>query len=133
MLKTTLKQKLPNIYKNPILLTKWNKTNIQVPSKLRQYRTSLHNKLKNTPDTNNINEEWERIKEAITDAVNEVIQIQSRPPRNEWWDEECRQHIKKKNKARSKWLQQNITASQEAHKKMRIEANVLIRRKKRHG
>jgi len=43
LLKTTLKQKLPNIYKKkPILLTKWNKTNTQDPSKLRQYRTSLH-------------------------------------------------------------------------------------------
>jgi hypothetical protein len=76
LLKTTLKQKLPNIYKKkPILLTEWNKTNIQDPSKLRQYRTSLHNKLKNTPDTNNINEEWERMKEAIMDAANDVIQI----------------------------------------------------------
>jgi hypothetical protein len=87
----------------------------------------LHNKLKNTPDTNNINEEWERIKEAITDAANEVIRIQSRTPRNEWWDEECRQHIKNKNEARSKWLQQNTRATQEACKKMRIETNVLIR------
>jgi hypothetical protein len=46
-------------------------------------------------------------------------------------DEECRQHIKKKNKARSKWLQQNARASQEACKEMRIEANVLIRQKKK--
>jgi len=91
----------------------------------------LHNKLKNTPDTNYINEEWERIQEAITDAANEVIQIQSRTPRNEWWDEECREHTKKKNEARSKWLQQNTRASQEAYKKMRIEANVPIRRKKK--
>jgi hypothetical protein len=38
------------------------------PIKLRQYRTSLRNKLKVIPDTNNIKEEWERIKEAITEA-----------------------------------------------------------------
>jgi hypothetical protein len=86
--------------------------------------------MKNTPDMNNIEEEWERIKEAITDKANKVIQIQSRTPRNEWWDEECRQYIKKKNEVRSKWPQQNTTASQEAYK-MRIEANVLIKRKKR--
>ena len=59
------------------------------------------------------------------------IQIQSRTPRNEWWGEECREHIKKKNETRSKWLQQNTTASQEAYKKMRTEANVLIKRKKK--
>jgi hypothetical protein len=29
--------------------------------------------MKNTPDTNNINEECERIKEAIMDAANKVI------------------------------------------------------------
>jgi len=135
LLKTTLKQKLPNIYKKERnQITKWNKTNIQDHSKLRQYRTSLHNKLENIPNMNNINEEWEKMKEAITDAASEVIQTQSRPPRNEWWDEECRQHIKRKNEARSKWLQQNTRASQKACKKMRIEANVLIRReKKRHG
>jgi len=63
LLKTTLKQKLPNIYKKkPIQLTKWNKRNIQDPSRLKLYRISLHNKLKNIPDTNNINEEWERMK-----------------------------------------------------------------------
>ena len=56
----------------------------------------MHNKLENTPDTSNINEEWERMKEAITDAASEVIQTQSRSPRNEWWDEECRQQIQKK-------------------------------------
>ena len=78
------------------------KTNIQNPSKLRQYRTSLHDKLVNIADMNNIDEEWEKIKEAITEAANEVIQTQSRTPRNEWWDKECRQYIKRKNEARSK-------------------------------
>ena len=72
LLKTTLKQKLPNIYmKKPNQITKWNKTNIQDPSKLRQYRTSLHNKLENIPNTN-INEEWEKMKEAIAGAASEV-------------------------------------------------------------
>jgi hypothetical protein len=84
---------------------KWNKTNTQNPAKLKQYRTTLYNKLKDIPDANNTEGEWERIKEAITDAANEVIQTQTRTPRNEWWDEECRQYIKKNNKARSKWLQ----------------------------
>jgi len=30
------------------------------------------------------------MKETIMDAASEVIQTQSRPPRNEWWGEECR-------------------------------------------
>ena len=36
LLETTLKQKIANIYeKKPIQLTKWNKANIQAPSKLK--------------------------------------------------------------------------------------------------
>ena len=42
-----------------------------------------------------------------------------------------RQHIKRKNEARSKWLQNKTRASQEVYKKMRIKANVLIRQKKK--
>jgi hypothetical protein len=60
---------------------------MQNPIKIRQYRTSLHNKLKVIPDTNNAKEEWERIKETITEAANEVIHTQNRTPRNEWWGE----------------------------------------------
>ena len=44
-----------------------------------------------------IGEEW---KKTISEAANEVIQTQGRTTRDEWWDEECRQHIKKKNEAR---------------------------------
>jgi len=107
LLEKTLKQKLPNIYKKkPIQFTKRNKINIQDPSKLKQYSISLYNKLKNVPDTNNINEEWERMKKTISDAANEVIQTQGRTTRNEWWDEECRQHIENKNYRRSNWFKQ---------------------------
>jgi len=80
---------------------------------------------------NNTNEEWERMNKAIMATANKVIQTQGRTLRNEWWDEECRQQIKKKNEARYKWLQQNTRASMETYKKLRIEANILIRRKKK--
>jgi hypothetical protein len=49
-----------------------------------------------------VEEEWERIKEAVMEAANEVIQTQSRTSRNEWWDKKCRQCIKRKNKSSNK-------------------------------
>jgi hypothetical protein len=83
-LEATLNQKLPNIYKRKsVATTKWNKINMQNPIKFRQYSTSLHNKLKVIPDTNNAEEEWERIKEAITEAANKVAHTENRTPRNE--------------------------------------------------
>jgi len=48
-----------------------------------------------------INDEWEQIKAAIVDAVRNVIQIQGKPPRNEWWDEECKK-ITLKNQSKEK-------------------------------
>jgi hypothetical protein len=112
--KVTLKQKLPKMYKRKSApTTKWNKINMQNCIKLRHYRIVLHNKLKVISDTNNAEEKWERKKEAITDAANEVVHTQNRTPRNEWWDEEYRQYIKRKNEARCKWLQQKTRASQE--------------------
>ena len=47
-----------------------------------------------------INDEWEQIKTTIVDAARGVIQIQGTPPRNEWWDEECKKIIQEKNEAR---------------------------------
>jgi hypothetical protein len=43
-----------------------------------------------------IDEEWEQIKITIVDAAREVIQTQGKPPRNKWWDKECRKIIQEK-------------------------------------
>jgi hypothetical protein len=112
LLKVIIKQELLKIYKEKtIQMNKWNKANVQNPTKHRQYRTSLHNKLKILPNAINVEEDWERIKVAITEAANETIHKQNRTPRNEWWDEECRQSIERKNEARSSWLQKKTRAS----------------------
>jgi hypothetical protein len=55
-----IKQKLLIIYTEKILpFQKWNKSNPQNPINLRQYRILLYNRLKNTADQQEINEEWE--------------------------------------------------------------------------
>jgi hypothetical protein len=74
--------------------------------------------LKAIPGINNVDEEWKRIKEATTEATIEVKQTQNRTPRNELWDEECRQCIKRINKARCKWIQQKTRTSQEQSYRM---------------
>jgi hypothetical protein len=45
-----------------------------------------------------INDKCEQTKTAIVDAARDVIQIQGKPPRNEWWDEECKKIIQEKMK-----------------------------------
>jgi endonuclease/exonuclease/phosphatase (EEP) superfamily protein YafD len=98
-----IKQKLSEIYKKkskPVL--KWNETNLQNPSKLKEYRSLLHNKLIDLVLKQEINDEWEQIKTTVADAARHVIQTQGKSPRNEWWDEECKEIIQEKNEARKK-------------------------------
>ena len=94
LVKAVIKQKLSVIYKKkskPAL--KWNKINLQNPSKLKEYRSLLHTKLNLVPKQE-INDEWKQIKTTIVNAARDVIQTQGTPPRNEWWDEECKKKTK---------------------------------------
>jgi hypothetical protein len=59
----------------------------------------------NSEPKQEINDEWEQIKTVIVDAARNVLQVQSKAPRNEWWDEECKKIIQENNEARKKWLQ----------------------------
>ena len=87
------------------------KINLQTPLKLKEYRSLLHNKLINLTPKQEIDDEQEQIKTAIVDATRDIIQTQSKPPRNKWWDEECKRIIQDKSKARKKWLQMKIRLS----------------------
>jgi len=85
LVKAVINQKLSAIRKKklkPVL--KWNKINLQNPSKLKEYRSLLHNKLINLAPKQEIDEEWEQIETAIVDAAREVIQTQGKSPRNKW-------------------------------------------------
>jgi hypothetical protein len=71
------------------------------------------------------------IKTAIVDAARDVIQTQSKHPRNEWWDEECKKIIQDKNEARKKWLQMKTRMSWNTYKKKRKQANKICIQKKK--
>jgi len=89
-----IKQKLSVIYnKKSKPALKWNKINLQNPSKRKEYRSLLHTKLINLVPKQEISDEWEQIKTAVVDAARDVIQTQGTPPRNKWWDEECKKII----------------------------------------
>jgi uncharacterized membrane protein YfhO len=62
LVKAIIKQKLCVIHKKkskPAL--KWNKINLQNPSKLKDYKSLLHTKLINLVPEQEINDEWEQI------------------------------------------------------------------------
>jgi hypothetical protein len=79
----------------------------------------------------NINEEWTNIKDAILEAATEIITTKQVIQRNAWWDEECRDAIKQKNKAREKCLQRRTRSNQENYEQKRKITNKICRQKKK--
>ena len=89
-----IKQKLLIIYRGKVLqFQKWNKSNLQNPINIRQCRISQYNRLKNTVDQKEINEDWEHTKTAITRSAKETIQLQDKSPENIRWNEGCRHKV----------------------------------------
>jgi hypothetical protein len=59
----------------------------------------------------------------------ETIKLQEKSPKNEWWDEECKQAIKQKNMASTKYLQQNTKENKKHYKEKRKQANKVCKQK----
>jgi hypothetical protein len=98
---------------------------------LSEYRKALYTKLGNQPQAQDVEQEWNQIKKAITEAAQETIQTQNNKRKNGWWDNDCQQAIKEKNEARKTWLQHRTRASNARYHKKRNEANRTCNRKKK--
>jgi hypothetical protein len=82
----------------------WNRKNLQNKEKLKQYRQSLHNKLEITEECQNVNNEWQQIKDSVLNTAIEMIQNENKKPQNKWWNDECRKAMEEKNLARMKCI-----------------------------
>ena len=133
LLKITLNQKLPKIYikKNRDCTGMWNKSNLKNLIKCLEYRRALYTKLSKQTQQQDVEQEWEQIRMAITEAANKVIQKQDKKQRSEWWDKDCQLAIKRKNDARRMWLQHKTRASSKWYHKKRNEANRMCALKKK--
>jgi hypothetical protein len=79
----------------------------------------------------NIREEWTNIKDATPQAATEIITTKQVIQRNAWWDEECRDAIKQKNKARETCLHRRTRSNQENYEQKRKIANKICRQTKK--
>jgi hypothetical protein len=55
--------------------------------------------LNKRPEKQDVNGEWENIRDAIIQSASEVLKQKSNVKRNEWWDENCKNAVKKKKEA----------------------------------
>ena len=57
-----------------------------------------------------------KYKNSDVEAPKERIQLQGKSPKNEWWDEECRQVIKKKQQSQNEMSSTKTTTYKEKYK-----------------
>jgi len=82
--------------------------NLLNPLIVKQYRQKIYEKSLQKRQQVDINQEWENMKSVILESAKETIKIREKNIRNEWWDEECKAAISRKNNARRKCLQKEL-------------------------
>jgi len=78
-----------------------------------------------------INTEWQQIKDSVLNAATEVIQNENKKLWNEWWNDECRKAMEEKNLARMKCINRRTSINQNDYMQKRKIANGICKRKKR--
>ena len=122
-------QKLVRVQQNSNTQRKqWNRKNLQNKEKLSQYKQSLYKKLEMAEERQDINAEWQQIKDSVLNAATEVIQNENKKPRNKWWDDECRKAMEEKNLARMKCINRRTRINQNDYIQKRKIANGICKK-----
>ena len=71
------------------------------------YQQKINEKLDNTDGTQDVQTEWNKIKNGILEAAEETIGEKMGNRNEEWFEEECRTAIQEKNNMRKKYATEN--------------------------
>ena len=93
------------------------------------YQQVMENNLKEDPKEN-IEEQWAKLKSAVTNTADCVLGKMETVKGKEWFDELCERVIRERNVARMNWLQKKTRLSMENYRQMRREAKIVCRKKK---
>lgn len=107
---------------------KWDVDKLKDGQCCGQYQLMIANRL--DKEINNIEEKWTNMKEAVIEAAREIVGVERRK-QSEWFDDECREAIQKKNEYRRKMLERNTRQNSDRYRASRREANHLCKKKKR--
>jgi hypothetical protein len=94
------------------------------------YQQKINEKLEDIDEIQDVQTEWNKIKNVIVEAVMESLG-EKKGKRNEWFDEECRTAIQEKTNMRIVMLQRMTRNNKENYREYRKRANKICREKKR--
>jgi endonuclease/exonuclease/phosphatase family metal-dependent hydrolase len=130
LVRAIIKQKITTNYEKRQQKQRWNTSRLNDREVLQKYQEKIEKQMDNIEVKTEVNEEWANIQTIIVNAAKEIIGTQKKE-RNEWFDEECKEAILQKNKARNKCLTRNIRTNREDYEQKRREARNLFKKKKR--
>lgn len=126
--------------KNKMKATKWNTDLLKKdPNSVVKYQEALRNKYieatQNRPNQSidDIDVKWDNTKKLILEVAKENIGEKKWKRNEEWFDEECRKIIEKKNNARQKMMNVNTRNNAETYRDLRREAKKILKAKKRNA
>ena len=106
----------------------WDIKKIAVDNNMRRiYQEAIGNRLSNINLNADIETCWKDIQKCIIDTANEVIGKKRRMRNEDWFDEECKEILQKKNEARKKMLQKETRQNQEIYHQLRKESNKILK------
>jgi hypothetical protein len=82
-------------------------------------------------ESKDVENDWKIIKETTMEAAENVLDKRERQQRKPWYDNECREVVENRNRARMKMINCGMRANTEEYKEARREVKRTCRRKKR--
>jgi endonuclease/exonuclease/phosphatase family metal-dependent hydrolase len=110
---------------------RWNTDKLNETDVQCHYQQEVQQKLQGKPPSNDTEEKWTHIKEAIITSAQNVIAEKQNERNEEWYDQECQEMIKAKREARLNCIKRNTRANQEEYNRKRTAAATVCHRKKR--
>lgn len=111
----------------------WNSERLKDEETRGRFEELVEDKLRSSEWNQEENTEclWEKLKTSILHTAEEVLGEKPRRPRDQWFDEECVEAIKRKNHARQRLISNGTRGREEEYREARRRAKRLLRGKKR--
>lgn len=106
-------------------------TDLQNENKQRLFEDEMEKQLSNSENTETIPEHWKQIEDAINTTIKATLKRKKRNNEKNWYDEDCKEAVENRKKAREKVIKDNREENKKEYKEARKKAKQICRTKKR--
>ncbi|KAK9751675.1 hypothetical protein QE152_g4810 [Popillia japonica] len=126
IVKATMKQKMAKV-KRYIRKKKINVEKLMTREIEEKYIEYMEQHISQIDETLDIDAYWAQIQMTINNAAEKCLGTENTTRRNDWWNRECEEAVKKKNIARQKWMKNGAEEERKEYADKRREVKKLIK------